>query len=77
MVCVVCMQRLLLSSLCAALGPRSSSRHGDEHGLQAVRLPSRLVQMLIFFLKGRLMTRYLFMRQHLATLDTYFLINCK
>lgn len=34
-------------------------------------------QMLIFFLKGRLMARYLGMRQHLATLDTYFLINCK
>lgn len=38
---------------------------------------STFPEMLIFFLKGRLMTRYLFMRQHLATLDTYFLINCK
>lgn len=34
-------------------------------------------QMLIFFLKGKLVARYLGMRQHLATLDTYFLINCK
>jgi hypothetical protein len=38
---------------------------------------STFPEVLIFFLKGRLTARYLLQRQHLATIDTYFLVDCK
>lgn len=34
-------------------------------------------RVLVFFLKGRLVANYLFQKQHLATIDTYFMISCE
>lgn len=37
---------------------------------------STFPEVLIFFLKGKLTARYMWQRQHLATIDTYFMISC-
>ncbi|KAL6784479.1 hypothetical protein ACKKBF_B01985 [Auxenochlorella protothecoides x Auxenochlorella symbiontica] len=38
---------------------------------------STFPEVLIFFLQGNLTARYLFQRQHLTAIDTYFLIDCR
>ncbi|KAL4515034.1 hypothetical protein Ndes2526B_g03650 [Nannochloris sp. 'desiccata'] len=38
---------------------------------------STFPEVLVFFLKGKLRARYLWQYQHLATIDTYFMINCR
>ena len=38
---------------------------------------STFPEVLVFFLKGKLRARYLWQYQHLATIDTYFMISCK
>lgn len=38
---------------------------------------STFPEVLVFFLKGKIRARYLWQYQHLATIDTYFMINCK
>jgi hypothetical protein len=38
---------------------------------------STFPEVLTFFLKGKLRARYLWQYQHLATIDTYFMINCR
>lgn len=39
--------------------------------------PRRRLQELIFFLKGRLTARYMWQRQVLAQLNSYFMVDCK
>lgn len=45
----------------------------------AAALPSAwaYLQELIFFLKGRLAARYMWQRQNLAQLNSYFMVDCK
>lgn len=38
---------------------------------------STFPEVLVFFLKGKLRARYLWQYQPLATIDTYFMINCR
>jgi hypothetical protein len=38
---------------------------------------STFPEVLVFFLKGKLRARYLWQYQHLATIDTYFMISCR
>ena len=38
---------------------------------------STFPEVLVFFLKGKLRVRYLWQYQNLATIDTYFMINCR
>jgi hypothetical protein len=47
-----------------------------EYILAILTQCSTFPEVLVFFLKGRLEARFLWQRQHLAHVDTYFMISC-
>lgn len=48
-----------------------------EYILSILSQCSTFPEVLVFFLKGRLTSRFLWMRQDLSNIDTYFMIDCQ
>ena len=57
--------------------PIDASEVPSEYILSILSQCSTFPEVLVFFLKGKLKAKYLWVYQHLATIDTYFLISCR